>query len=75
LFFILAKEAKGSASSLYLFFYYAGGSMGSYFLGFVWEYFGWYAIVIVTSLLLLVGLKITFGMVAVRKKEKLKMTM
>ncbi|TDL74734.1 MFS transporter [Rhodococcus qingshengii] len=72
---ILAKEAKGSASSLYLFFYYAGGSLGSYVLGFVWEYFGWYAIVTVTILLLLVGLKITLGMVAVQKNEKLKITL
>ncbi|MEH7482312.1 hypothetical protein V7157_14765 [Neobacillus drentensis] len=71
---ILAKEAKGSASSLYLFFYYAGVSLGSFLLGFVWEYFGWYAIVAVTIMLLFVGIKITLGMDTVQKKEKLKMT-
>jgi MFS transporter, YNFM family, putative membrane transport protein len=55
---ILAKDAKGSASSLYLFFYYVGGSLGSYLLGFVWQFFGWYAIVFVTVLLVLVAIKI-----------------
>ncbi|MGG3468542.1 MFS transporter [Neobacillus pocheonensis] len=71
---ILATEAKGSSSSLYLFFYYAGGSLGSFLLGFVWEYFGWYTTVGVTTLLLVVGMKITLGMAIGQKKEKLKMT-
>ncbi|WP_409288288.1 MFS transporter [Peribacillus sp. SCS-37] len=66
---ILAKDSKGSASSLYLFFYYAGGSLGSYVLGFVWEYFGWYAIVTAAILLLMAGLKITLGMVTVQKSK------
>ncbi|RFU65053.1 MFS transporter [Peribacillus glennii] len=67
-----AKEAKGSASSLYLFFYYAGGSIGSFLLGFVWEHFGWYTINGICVFLLLVGLKINYNMQTARKKEKHK---
>jgi len=36
-----AREGKGSATSLYLFFYYLGGSGGALLPGFLWDAFGW----------------------------------
>lgn len=42
-----AKTAKGSASALYLFAYYMGGSIGGTFLGWVWEPWGWKAVALV----------------------------
>jgi len=45
-----AKEAKASASALYLLSYYMGGSLGSTLLGFVWEPLGWTAVIAVTIL-------------------------
>jgi len=51
-----AKEARASASALYLFSYYMGGSMGSSFLGYIWEPFGWNAVILVTIILVLLGM-------------------
>jgi YNFM family putative membrane transporter len=50
------EEAKASASSLYLFFYYIGGSIGSTLLGYTWELWGWKAVVGVNILLLFIGM-------------------
>jgi YNFM family putative membrane transporter len=36
-----AQEGKGSATSLYLFSYYIGGSAGAFFPGFLWDSYGW----------------------------------
>jgi YNFM family putative membrane transporter len=36
-----AHEGKGSATSLYLFSYYIGGSAGAFFPGFLWDAYGW----------------------------------
>jgi YNFM family putative membrane transporter len=40
-----AKIAKGSATSLYLFFYYIGGSIGAILPGYFWHTFGWPGVV------------------------------
>ena len=40
-----AKTAKGSATSLYLFFYYIGGSLGATLPGYFWHNFGWPGVV------------------------------
>jgi YNFM family putative membrane transporter len=36
-----AAEAKGGANALYLAFYYAGGTLGSWLPGLAWERWGW----------------------------------
>ncbi len=36
-----AKSSKGSATSLYLFSYYIGGSAGAFLPGFLWNAYGW----------------------------------
>lgn len=51
-----AQEAKASASALYLFSYYIGGSLGSSFLGYIWEPFGWSAVILVTALLVITSM-------------------
>jgi len=43
-----AKNAKGSATSLYLFSYYIGGSFGAYLPGFFYNMFGWTGIMFIT---------------------------
>lgn len=50
-----AREAKGSASALYLFAYYMGGSVGSLSLGWVWEPWGWKAVTLVCIVLILLA--------------------
>jgi MFS transporter, YNFM family, putative membrane transport protein len=40
-----AKTAKGSATSLYLFFYYIGGGIGAILPGYFWHTFGWPGVV------------------------------
>ncbi|WP_199617077.1 MFS transporter [Paenibacillus alkalitolerans] len=40
-----AGQAKASATSLYLFSYYLGGSLGSYYLGWFWQHYRWTGVV------------------------------
>jgi MFS transporter, YNFM family, putative membrane transport protein len=39
-----AATAKGGASALYLVFYYAGGTLGSWLPGLAWERWGWHGV-------------------------------
>jgi YNFM family putative membrane transporter len=49
-----AARGRGSATSLYLFAYYLGGSLGAYLPGLFWPHYGWHA-VLALSLLALTG--------------------
>ncbi|MGB0384358.1 MAG: MFS transporter [Ardenticatenaceae bacterium] len=60
-----AKENKGIVNGLYLTFYYAGGTLGSYVPGVVYERAGWAAFVI--TLLAVAGVGV--GMVLVYRKR------
>lgn len=51
-----ARRAKGQASSLYLFCYYAGSSVAGTLGGFFWHAYGWYGITGFISLMLIAGL-------------------
>lgn len=62
-----AKEAKASASALYLFSYYMGGSIGSFLLGYVWSPFGFLGVVAFTILLVLIGLITALKMKTIEK--------
>ncbi|HWR89275.1 MAG TPA: MFS transporter, partial [Dissulfurispiraceae bacterium] len=46
----LAREGKGSASSLYLFFYYTGGGAGAIVPGLLWHSRGWHGVVAICLL-------------------------
>ena len=50
-----ARRAKGQASSLYLFCYYAGSSVAGTLGGFFWHAYGWNGITVFISLMLVVG--------------------
>ena len=51
-----ARRAKGQASSLYLFSYYAGSSVAGTLGGYFWNSFGWYGITAFISLMLIVAI-------------------
>lgn len=51
-----ARRAKGQASSLYLFCYYAGSSIAGTLGGIFWHHMGWLGIVLFLAFLLFVGL-------------------
>ena len=53
-----AEKARGSASALYLVFYYVGASLGSAWLEPFWKYAGWPGVVLGSWLLLGVTLGI-----------------
>lgn len=55
-----AVAAKGQASSLYLFSYYAGSSLVGSFGGILLQEFGWYGVVSAVAGLVLIGLLISF---------------
>lgn len=50
-----AKEAKASASAIYLFAYYLGGATGGTLLGFVWEHSGWTAVALICASVVMLG--------------------
>ena len=56
----LESARKGLVNGLYVSAYYAGGALGSYFPGFVYQWFGWSAFVgLLASLVVgLVGLSL-----------------
>jgi len=55
-----ARRAKGQASSLYLFCYYAGSSVAGTLGGFFWHAYGWNGIAVFISLMLVVGVGVGF---------------
>jgi MFS transporter, YNFM family, putative membrane transport protein len=44
----IAEESRGAATSLYLFFFYVGGSLGAWMPGILWKDFGWHGLVSLT---------------------------
>lgn len=65
-----ARRAKGQASSLYLFCYYAGSSLAGTGGGFFWHSFGWLGVVGYISVMLLVGLLVARRLSALPEKRK-----
>ena len=65
-----ATHARASASSLYLVFYYAGASVGGFYLGPFWNWLSWPGVVLgalvgfLAALLLAVWLRLREGVVA-----------
>ncbi|EGL83216.1 major facilitator superfamily MFS_1 [Caldalkalibacillus thermarum TA2.A1] len=52
----VALESRGAATSLYLFFFYVGGSLGAWLPGFLWNDFGWRGLVVITVSMLVLAL-------------------
>jgi YNFM family putative membrane transporter len=59
----MAKERRSITNGLYLSFYYAGGTLGSFAPGIIYQYFGWHAFLAFLALVLCVG----FGFLALLK--------
>ena len=57
-----AQGARGSASALYLVFYYVGASLGGFWLEPFWRWAGWAGVSIGSWLLLSITLIIAFGL-------------
>lgn len=53
-----ARAARGSASALYLVFYYSGGSLGGFWLEPFWQRAGWFGVALASWLMLSVTLGI-----------------
>ncbi|MCG7945683.1 MAG: hypothetical protein N0C84_05000, partial [Candidatus Thiodiazotropha taylori] len=47
-----ANRHRGSATSLYLVFYYAGATLGSFYLEPFWRWLGWSGVVVASLLIL-----------------------
>ncbi|MBM7713420.1 MFS transporter [Siminovitchia sp. FSL H7-0308] len=45
----IATTSRGAATSLYLFFFYLGGSLGSWIPGIIWDEFAWNGVVLSTT--------------------------
>ncbi|EIU7554964.1 MFS transporter [Providencia rettgeri] len=55
-----AKRARGQASSMYLFSYYAGSSIAGTLGGVFWTYFGWNGVALFIAGILLIGIIIAY---------------
>ncbi len=66
-----AQQSKASASALYLFSYYVGGSMGSFLLGYIWEPFGWSAVIYAIIVVIFFGLYTAMKMKRIEERMQL----
>lgn len=64
-----AKRDKAQASSLYLFAYYFGSSVGGTTGGVFWHYYGWNGIVAFISIMLLIALALALSYTLITKKD------
>ena len=63
-----AQGARGSASALYLVFYYLGASIGGFWLEPFWRWAQWQGVAVGSWLLLAVTLMIALGMRRVERR-------
>ena len=68
-----AKKDKAQASSLYLFAYYFGSSVGGTTGGFFWLNYGWNGIVVFITILLVLALLLAINFTIISKKENARM--
>ena len=64
-----ASGARGSASALYLIFYYLGASLGGFWLEPFWRWAGWSGVAVGSWLLLAVTLVITVGLWRIEQRQ------
>ena len=68
-----AVRDKAQASSLYLFAYYFGSSVGGTTGGFFWLNYGWNGIVVFITILLVLALLLAISFTIISKKENARM--
>lgn len=65
-----ATHDKAQASSLYLFFYYFGSSVGGTVGGIFWMHFGWIGVVAMITVFLVIACGLTFVLKSVIAKQR-----
>lgn len=65
-----ASHDKAQASSLYLFFYYVGSSIGGTIGGIFWLHIGWHGVVVLILGILVIGICLTFLLNHYTKKHR-----
>lgn len=63
----IAQDNKGLVNGLYLSFYYAGGTLGSYIPGLFYQKQGWFSYIALASTLILLAGLITWRLMALEK--------
>lgn len=66
-----ATHAKAQASSLYLFFYYFGSSVGGTVGGIFWMHYGWIGVISMIAVCLLIACSLTFVLKGIVAKNPL----
>ncbi|ODB82153.1 MFS transporter [Candidatus Thiodiazotropha endoloripes] len=64
-----AKRSRGSATSLYLMFYYAGATLGGFYLEPFWRWLAWSGVVAASLLILIVTLGLSLWLVRFEKAQ------
>ena len=67
-----AKKDKAQASSLYLFAYYFGSSVGGTSGGVFWHYYGWNGIIAFISIMLVIALALALSYTLISSKDSKK---
>ena len=62
-----AQQAKASATALYLVHYYAGGSLGGFYLIYCWQHGGWNSVALGGSLLYIAILTLTYKLNSIQE--------
>jgi YNFM family putative membrane transporter len=57
----MAEKDKSLVNALYLSFYYFGGTLGSYFPGFIYQRLGWNSYILFLSLIIFIGISFALG--------------
>lgn len=58
----IAASSRGAASSLYLVFFYVGGSLGAYIPGLLWSKFAWNGLVALTVFTIILALACNYSL-------------
>lgn len=66
---VQVKSARAQASSLYLFFYYLGGSIAGTVGGIFWASYGWKGVIGIITVLLILAIAITIHLTTCSKNE------
>lgn len=66
----IATKARGAASSLYLVFFYVGGSLGAFLPGLLWSRFAWHGLVGLTVLTIFMALLSNYLMAGASSSDR-----
>lgn len=67
------SQEKAQSSSLYLFFYYFGSSIGGFVGGYCWIHFGWIGVITMISSFMIIGILLSFALKPFEGKKETTM--